>query len=172
MSKYIDAVGKFRCKVTEPEAGWLGESEKGTPYIQIPVVVDEEGSDQNGNTGVYYAYLSDKTIDRTVKDLNEVFGWDGDLNALAGGQQTFAGMECSIVTESDEYEGKEKIKIKFLNSPNRAAERLSQDKVSSLIARLNSRTKAVAKAAGSAAPAKPAAKTPQKPAPEKVDAPF
>ncbi|HWL51328.1 MAG TPA: hypothetical protein VNQ90_02775 [Chthoniobacteraceae bacterium] len=172
MSKYIDAVGSFRCRVVEPEAGWLGETEKGTPFIRIPLTVSDEESDQNGNTIIYQAYLSDAAIDRTVKDLTEVFGWDGDLQALVSGNATFTDMECVIVTESETYEGKERIRVKFLNSIHRTAPKLDQAKVNSLLAKLNSRTKAVAKAAGGSSPAKPAAKAPPKPAPEKVDAPF
>jgi len=152
MPKYIEEVGSYRCQVVEPPGGqWFGESgEKKTPYIAIRAVVNEPESSQHGAEITFYAWLSDGAIDRTVKDLKEVFGWDGDLMALDSGDTTFVGLECVIVTEADTYDGKTRIKAKFLNSVHRQAPVMAREKVSSLIARLNSRTKAVAKATAAA----------------------
>ncbi len=167
MAKYISEVGSYRCMVMDPPNGqWFGESEeKKTPYIAIRAVVNDPDSDQHGAEITYYAWLSDGAFDRTIKGLSELFGWNGDMEALAAGEVTFTGQECTIVTESEEYDGKKRIRAKWLNSVDRQGPVMAQEKVKSLIARLGSKAKAIAKATGAAsAPA-------QKPQP-KVDAPF
>lgn len=155
MARYIDEVGSFRCQVVEPQAGWIGETEeKKTPFIRIPCVVNDPESSQHGREIVHTMWLSDGAVDRTVKDLAEIFGWDGNLEALAAGEG-FTGQECVIVTESEEYNGKTRIKSKWINSIDRAPTAMAKEKVASLISKLNSRTKAIAKSAAASAPDKP-----------------
>jgi len=155
--KYINEVGSFLCQVVEPENGWFSESkEKGTPCIVIPCIVNDPNSSQHGAMISYTGWLSDGAIDRTIKDLVEVLGFDGDLQSLESGDQTFAGKECVIVTESETYEGKERIKAKWINAVGRqggGAPAMEKAKVSSLLAKIGGRAKAVAKAAQSASPA-------------------
>ncbi len=150
MPKYIDEAGSYRCQVTEPPGGeWFGESkEKNTPYIAIRCVVNEPDSSQHGAEITYHAWLTEGALDRTVKDLGEIFGWNGDMAALAGGEVSFVGQECVIVTEAEEYDGKTRIRAKWLNSVDRQAPVMAKEKVAGLIARLNAKTKAIAKAAG------------------------
>lgn len=146
-SKYVDRAGSFRCIVKAPQQGWFGEAgEKATPFIRIACEVIEEG-DQKGRMIVYSAWLSDGAFDRTIKNLVEVFGWDGDLVALDNGGFSFAGMECEIVTEAESYKDELRIKAKWLNAVGGVpGSEMAKEKVSSLIARLGGKAKALAKA--------------------------
>lgn len=112
MSK-LDTAGSFLCTVTEPTNGWIqtvGKNE--TPCIRIPLVVAE--GEHEGQTISETAWLSDKAFEATIKNLVEVFGWNGDLDSLHKGQG-FTGMQCRIVTEMEEYEGKMQYRVKWLN---------------------------------------------------------
>lgn len=152
MAKYITEVGEFRAVGGKP---FLGESkEKGTPYIGVPVYVDDPDSEQHGAEGTYNAWLSDAAFDRSVKDLSEIFGWDGSLQDIADGKITFEGLPCSIVTEAETHNGKVYHKIKYLNSVDRQRQRgvMEGQKVADLIARMNSRAKAIAKQTGGTTP--------------------
>lgn len=176
-SRYVDRPGAFRCIVKEPTSGWFGEAgEKNTPYIRIIGEVADDG-DQNGKTITYFAWLSDGAFDRTIKNLVEVFGWNGDLVALDNGQFTFAGMECQIVAEFETHDGKTKIKAKWLNVVGGGeGKEMAKEKVASLLAKLGGKAKALAKANPApkvaAKPAPSAAATPAAGQPEDDDIPF
>lgn len=145
-TRYVDRAGDFQCQVKEPSNGWFGEAgEKQTPYIRLNCEVMDEG-DQKGKSITYFAWLSDGAFDRTVKNLTEVFGWDGNLVELDNGNHTFAGMGCRIVCESEEYDGKRRVKAKWLNSlTGPAGEGMAKEKVASLISRLGRKAQAIAK---------------------------
>lgn len=161
MSQYLDQAGKFECIVEQPEAGWLGEAgERATPFIRIPVKVVE--GDDTGKTIVYQAWLSDAAFDKTIARLAEVFGFDGDIEGLVAGRQTLAGLPCQIETEFETYENKPRLRVKWLNKAGGGIKPLEAAKVSSLLGKLNARSKAVAKQAlKETGAAKPAAKPAQ-----------
>lgn len=149
MSKYIEHAGSYECIVEDPgDAGWFGESgEKKTPFIRIPVRVIE-GVDK-GKIAVYRAWLSDSAFDNTIRRLKEVFGFDGDLNALFAGKTTFVDMPCNIQTEMETYQGKSMCKVAWLNAPGGGgggATPMEASKLSSLLSRLGPKAKAIAKA--------------------------
>jgi hypothetical protein len=120
MSKYqIDAEGTYHGVVTEPAYGWLGESKKGTRYARVPVTIDTEGA-QSGKVIEWYGYLGEdvgrdgKTkTQRTVETLENCFGIDWDWNNI-----NWAGREAEVVVELEEYDGKTRPKVKWLNNPN------------------------------------------------------
>lgn len=148
--KYINSEGSFDCIVNEPTAGWFGESgQKETPFIRVPVVVTDEGPEK-GSGAVWQGWLSAGAFENTVKRLTEVFGFNGDLAGLATGRQTFAGKPCSITTEFEDYEGKRRCKIKWLNAPGggESAKPMEQRKLDALLARLTPQAIKVAKMAG------------------------
>lgn len=112
-------VGRHQCIVLEPGNGWFGEAgEKQTPYIRIPLKILDGPCE--GDETVYQGWITDSAVERTVKNLKEVFGWDGDLTKLARQVNTgpFVGKLCSIVCEEDDYKGKKRIVIAWLNGPH------------------------------------------------------
>jgi len=153
MSKtYLQTVGSFECIVEKPDIGWIGEQgEKKTPFVRIPLVVTE--GDCKGQTTIYKAWLSDGAFDNTIRRLAEVFGFDGDLITLNSGRQTLAGLPCNITTEMENYQGKDRLKIAWLNPPGGGeAKPLDEIKVASILTKLNAKSKAVAKTVSAAKP--------------------
>ncbi len=113
--QYLQSEGTFDGIVIEQEGGWLRESkEKRTPFIAIPIEVVGQDVDA-GKTIIWQGWLSDKAFNRTIETLKDCFGFNGDLNALHEGRQTFVGMQVSFTTEFEEFEGKRRCKVKWLN---------------------------------------------------------
>ena len=109
-------VGTHTCIVLPTFNGWFAESgESNTPSIRLNLKVTE--GECKGEEVEYHGWLTEKAMDRTLKTLEEAFGWDGDLEALAKLVSTgpFAGKPCKIVTEMEEYRGKKTVKVKWLN---------------------------------------------------------
>lgn len=152
-TKYLNVVGSFECVVEYPEAGWIGEQgEKQTPFVRIPLVVTE--GEHAGKIITYKAWLSIGAFDNTIKRLAEVFGFDGDLASLHLGKQSLAGKPCNIQTDCETYQGKDRIKVAWLNPPGGGgAKPLEESKVNSIIGKLNAKAKAIAKSVKTAAPA-------------------
>jgi len=152
MSKtYLNTVGSFECVVDPPDAGWIAESkEKQTPYVRIPIRVTEGPC--KGHIAVVNLWLSNGAFDNTIKRMAEVFQFDGDLAALHLGKQTLAGKPCNIETEMETYEGKDRLKVKWLNPPGGGgAQPMDEAKVASILLSLNAKAKAIAKATNTAA---------------------
>ena len=150
----LDAEGQFKCRVQGTDQ-WIGESvEKGTPHIAIPLEVIEGSHAGKQITG--YLYLTETvgrdgkmTCDRSIETLATVFGFDGDLEALYQGKTSFAGMECWAETECENFNGEDRVRVKWLrhiDHPSRVRA-LDEAKADKLIGRLNQRGKAVAKKA-------------------------
>jgi len=94
-----------RHEVTAKSATF-GESKTGTPFIEIQFA-DDSGATING-----WLYLSENAFERTVKVVREVFGFDGNFETLPA---QIANKRCSIETEEEEYEGKMRLKVKWIN---------------------------------------------------------
>jgi hypothetical protein len=122
MSSFIklDATGEYRCKVVAPQYGWFDETAKGSRYIKLPCeVIDGEHA---GKRIVWMGYLTEKAYENTEKALAEAFGDQWTWTNIP-----FAGKECSIVAEEEEYNGKKQIKAKYLNSIHGIAPSKSKD---------------------------------------------
>jgi hypothetical protein len=151
MSKeYLNIPGSFECVVENPgEAGWFGETkEQKTPFLRLPLKITE--GPQKGKICVYNAWLTEAAFDRTIQRLKQVFGFNGDLNALYEGKASFAGMPCNIEAETETYQGKARVKIAWLNPPGGSTgtgpKPMEANKLSSLLSKLGPRAKAIAKA--------------------------
>jgi len=147
----LDAVGKFKCRVPEAKS-YLGQSKNGKACVAIPLEVIE--GDHEGEQITKYLFLTDTvgkdrkmTFDRTIENLADVFGFDGDLEALHRGEISFEGMECRIVTEKDAYEGEERVVVAWLNHVDSTGglKPLDEAGAQSLLQKMNDRSKAVAK---------------------------
>ena len=85
----------------------LGESDKGTPFVQITFTTE------SADVITGWLYLSEKAIERSVGTLREVFGFNGKLSALA---EQIDGKPCSIVVENETgQDGKERLRVKWVN---------------------------------------------------------
>jgi len=139
--KYLSKAGKYMAVVKRPPNGWFGEiGEKKTPFIRLPLIVQEnaemETDDQIGKEIVWRGFITEAAVGRTVKALVKAFGWNGDLAALAADQyltafenpdmvtlengkttdsDPFTGKTCKITCEEEEYDGKTRVVIKWLN---------------------------------------------------------
>jgi hypothetical protein len=155
----LDTFGIFNGTVNRPKEltatgnpNWFGESKTGTPFIALPLTVTE-GS-QAGHEITAFLYLSDKAFDSTIARLKEVFGFNGDLMGLNSGQHTFEGMPVSFETDIEEYEGKQKCKVKWLNAPGGGGGGIKAPepaKLAALLKALTPKGKAIAKTVAMAA---------------------
>jgi hypothetical protein len=146
----INKPGTYRCKVTPPTLGWFGEQgEKQTPYIGIPLVVDDD-SEQHGNTIYWKGWLSSGAVDFTIKALAKAFPlWNGSLTDLENGDFSFSGSLCEITCVSETYKDKTSIKVQWLNPVGGGGGYLSPidtQKLSGLLGKLEGRAKALVKA--------------------------
>ena len=169
-TRYVDRAGDYACRVKKPGNGWFGEQgDNNTPFIRIPCFVVDDG-DQEGKEIVFYAWISEKAFDRSIQTLVKVFPeWDGDLEALERGDFTFAGLDCEIVAEAETFEGKKRVKAKWLNPiGGGGGKAMDSGKVLSLISKLGRRAKAIAKQAGAGAQPSPRASSSPAPARENM----
>ena len=127
--------GRFPAKVTAAE---LGESSKGTPFVQLNFETDEGSIARR-------LYLSEAAWDYSFRNLQEVFEFDGDFENL----KQLVGKTCSITTENElGDDDKERLVVKWINGTG--GPKLDPSKRQSLAARLSAR-------AGVKPKAKPAA---------------
>lgn len=152
--KYLNAEGDFEGEVEMPEGGWFQlTKEKQTPYIAIPIVVTGDDVDA-GKRITWPGWLSDKAFDRTIETLVKCFGFDGDLNSLYAGKQSFAGKAVSFTTEIEEYQGKQRCKVKWINPAGyvHTPTRIDETTAKTLLAGFSKRAKQVAKSVAVEAP--------------------
>lgn len=150
----------------------LGQSaEKGTPYVSI-LFETEQGEDLTA-----FLYLSDAALERTVRTLREVFGFNDDFGTV---KEQVTGKQASIVVEAEEYEGKSRMKVKWINTVGGGSGKPLEN-ASTLLAQLSAKAKriaAVSPAAGrtAAVAARPAQVARPAPAPKPAvledDVPF
>lgn len=162
MPKPLTAEGRFTAVVIKSESNGLFEAgEKKTPGVRLALAV--VGGPEEGNYIDWNGWLSDSAFDNTVKTLNETFGFSGNFGEIAEMPDIFAGQQCSITTENEEYQGKVRLKVKWLNPVGGGpAPTLKPDEAKGLAARLSSRATALLKSAGAkpATTPKPAATVP------------
>ena len=129
--------GRYTATVQSAE---LGQSDKGTPFLSLACKTDQ------GEELTAYLYLSDAAVERTVKTLREVFAFDNSFESVV---QQVTGKPCSIVVEAEEYEGKTRMKIKWVNSVGGSSAK-PLDNAASLLAQLSAKAKRIPAAAPAA----------------------
>ena len=112
MSK-IETAGDHQVTVKTAE---FGESEKGTPFVQILF------ENQSGQSITGWLYLSEAALAGSVKTLRNAFAFDGNFETLPG---QLVGKPCSVTTEFEEYNGQERLKVKWINGLRKPAKPLS-----------------------------------------------
>ena len=156
----LNQAGQFKC-VVRPTDHWIGEvnNENKTLYVGLPLEVIDGAC--AGHHITAYMYLTEAAHDRTVETLAEVFGFDGDFEALYANEKGFEGLECSIVTAIEEYDGKPRCKVQWVNRVGGSGIRSADnDRVKNFISRFGQRSKALASNKLKDAPAPPLASKP------------
>lgn len=143
-----------------------GQSDTGTPFVQIQFEND------SGEHITGWLYLSEKAFERTVNVLREVFAFDDNFDTIFGQVE---GKRCSIVCESESYNGKESMKVKWINAEGGAAAKPianQSDFMKSLTAKAARIAKPAPKAGVAPRPAaaKPAPAKPTPPPKDNIDA--
>lgn len=90
--------------------------------------------DHPGETIIWYGYFTDGTFERTIKSLRAC-GWRGDdLSDLSG----IGAMEVQIVVEHEEYNGKTRAKVRWVNGAGSGGipNQLAADKAKSFAERM------------------------------------
>ena len=145
--------GRYTATVETAE---LGQSEaKSTPYLSLLCKTAE------GEELTAYLYLSDAAFERTTKTLREVFGFDNNFEAVVA---QVTGKECSIVVEAEEFEGKTRMKVKWVNTVGGGSGKPLEN-AGSLLVQLSARAKRIPAAAPTSARTAPVAARPARPAP-------
>jgi hypothetical protein len=100
------------CSIPFPDGNQIvfGESsKKGTPYARINLGITE--GEQSGHSIYHDLYLTDATIEKTVKALRSL-GFKGDQFADFLKQRPCDGVQFEVVHE--EYNGKTQAKVKWI----------------------------------------------------------
>jgi hypothetical protein len=160
--KYVNDEGRYEGIVEMPSGGWLQLSgENQTPYIAIPLKVTGDDVDA-GKIITWCGWLSDKALERTIDTLVKCFDFDGDLNSLYAGKQTFKGKLVSFTTKIEEYNGKQRCKVAWLNPHGYSHQvpKLDESTALTLLSGISKRAKEIAKASRSGEPNVPAGNPP------------
>jgi len=142
--------GTYRARVTDPEAIQYGYTRNGHEHVAVPLeVIEGEAAGQSitwfGNFG------TDKGIEIAVKALRAC-GWEGDdIANLVGIEKN----EVEIVLALNEYEGKSRLQVQWINRPGDGKVKLQQPMNGQQRTLFGQRVRAQMLAGGSAA--KPAA---------------
>ena len=92
----------------------LGESKnKGTPQSQVAFELSQEGYE--GQRIDWLGYYTEKTEDRTLESLR-IAGWTGD-DLSAAELPGLGSTEVDLVIENEEWEGKTRSKVQWVNKP-------------------------------------------------------
>ena len=113
--QYVNKAGKYLCVVKDPGQGWIDSTKSGTPYVRIPLLIEDETSDQHGREIVWNGYFSEKAAGRTMDVLGDLFGNDWTDDDLYLGRVKWAGTKARVTVEEEEYEGKTRFKARWLN---------------------------------------------------------
>jgi hypothetical protein len=87
----------------------LGFTSNGAPQVAVELKVLDEGF--VGETITWFGYFTEGTHERTIESLRTL-GWKGDdLDNLDG----IADNDVRIVLDEEEYDGKTRLKVKWIN---------------------------------------------------------
>lgn len=97
----------------------LKAKNKGTPSVTLKFQTHydvREPSKPYETVLLTNLWLTYKTVERTLKTLKEVFGWEGyrieELN-----EPVLRGKEVNLVCEWEEWEGEQRLNVVFVNKP-------------------------------------------------------
>ncbi|WP_043588467.1 hypothetical protein [Geminisphaera colitermitum] len=102
--KALQEKGQFPATASNTQ---FGQSDTGSEFIQITFTTDEH------ETITAWRYLTPAAFEYTVQNLREVFGIDNDAEKWPS---QIDGKRCSIVTEFEQYDGKDRLKVRYINT--------------------------------------------------------
>ena len=103
-------VGTFRVRAV-PGSAELGHASTGTEQIAIAVeFIDGPNKDRRA---VWFGAFSENAVDRTLESMRYL-GWDSDELADLSG---LGSTEAEAVVAEDEYNGKVRARIQWINRP-------------------------------------------------------
>lgn len=103
----LDA-GTYRARAVEAELGLAGN---GSEQVALLFEIVEDGP-HFGERITWYGYFTQGTFARTIESLRHA-GWQGDDLADLS---TVGSKECSIVLEWESYEGRDSLRVKWVNA--------------------------------------------------------
>lgn len=181
MSRYVTAPGRYRAYIEAPKTGgWLSETDNGSPFVRIPLVIADGEGDQGGREITWSGFLStDKVIDRTTRMLVDALHVpDNWFELLSSGNGSFLEGRAVLITVEQATRANDNgtrslryakngdpiYEVSWLNDPDkvRAVAVLDHSKVSALTRKMRAVTSAVKAEAG--APAAPRQAAPAQPA--------
>jgi hypothetical protein len=149
----IENPGRYSATVTEAD---FGESQTGTPFLHLWLTTE------GGAFIKAYLYLSEKALANSVKTLRDAFDFNGDFETLV---EQVVTKPCSITVETEVYEGKERLRVKWINAPRSTKPIDNQNAfLKALSAKAARIPKDAPKPAPSSAPTRPAPAPAPKPA--------
>lgn len=108
-------IGTHKARAKEWALGMSGSGENAKE--QIVVLFQIVGGECDGRSITWYGFFTDKTVDRTLDSLRHC-GWQGDnIGDLTG----LDANEVEIVIVEDEYKGRTKLKVAWVNRPTALA---------------------------------------------------
>lgn len=124
MTIQVQAEGFYRVKITE---FGLKEMQTGAVAISLKAKllecwqneewVDWGRFDQEAEGDVWIIKKDGMTNDGAVESLAKWAGWDGDIESII--KATWQPLHCQVQIKSEEYLGKTRCKIAFINDWNR-----------------------------------------------------
>jgi hypothetical protein len=147
--------GNYRARAIQ---GVLSETKGGKEQVAVEFELLDEGF--VGQKITWYGYFTEKTWERTIKSLRAC-GWYGDdISQLDG----LSANEVSLVVEREEYEGKVRAKVQWVNSLDGgiAVAPMAPERAKRFAQTMRGQILAMEKAEGRA----PAQKAPPRPAPK------
>lgn len=125
--------GTYKARARE----WaFGLSQNGNE--QIAVMFALVGGEHDGQTITWFGHFTDKTLERTLDSLRHM-GWQSDNIAELDDLGT---NEVEIVIDEEEYDGKVRSKVRWVNGPSRLAlkDQMNRSQVEAFAARLRGKT--------------------------------
>ncbi len=150
--------GRFPARVVQTR---LGKTSGGEELAIVVEVFDSLADRETGKNALgritHYRYFTDRGFEYAVQTLVD-FGWDpkerwqqvAELDK--GDKSPLAGKECEAVLASEEHEGKKRLKVKWLNGPNRTFEPVKEAVDSDSLTTLGDRMKSWTPSSPAAAP--------------------
>lgn len=166
--------GTYSCVVTSSH---LIPPKEAGGHVQLSVGVEVDVPDESGgNVAVpwtYFATFSDKSYDTFIAKMLTDIGWNPAENDFAfdlldtGDQSPLVGKEARAVFQMDDYNGTQKLKLRFLNGPGGGAfvpkERMAPEDAKAFAARMRAKLGGgrppATRPASAAPPARPPAAT-------------